>query len=380
MTSARARNSAARTFLAFVVLAALTAAMSAACGVSHQSATPEEILPPKNDAPAESQVALASSPIPARTVSPTGQPAETALAATPLPTAITTAKASQTETPTVEVSIQTLTTDDEANLPQAFNDILRTKEESYFRGVKMGEAFIEGGGQTLIEFNGQAITTGEYLEAKVRYAFGLETLRQSVKAVRPREGGSSTQGVHSDLLFSNPELRQQNAAILEINELHNADSWVLIKLIGERAAISVARAQGFVVSHEEITNRLSDIRARANNRMSDPWYFNKYDDEIRGYISVVGSERYWSDILPERFERELVLRLWYSEQSKKLGPGGSSKALHDVTQEAIHHSEIKVHDFSTLSPDVVGIKDLLAVNNSLLEVAATSSSYKISEK
>ena len=141
MTSARARNSAARTFLAFVVLAALTAA----CGVSHQSATPEEILPPKNDAPAESQVALASSPIPARTVSPTGQPAETALAATPLPTAITTAKASQTETPTVEVSIQALTTDDEADLPQAFSDILRAKEESYFRGVKMGEAFIEGG-------------------------------------------------------------------------------------------------------------------------------------------------------------------------------------------------------------------------------------------
>ena len=162
--------------------------------------------------------------------------------------------------------------------------------------------------------------------------------------------------------------------------MHNADSWVLIKLIAEHAAYSVARAQGFVVSHEEIANRLSDIRAHANNRMSDPWFFNKYDDEARGYISVVGSERYWSDIQPERFERELVLRLWYSEQSKKLGPGGSSKALHDVTQEAIHHSEIKVHDFSTLSPDVVGIKELLAVNNSLLEVAATSSSYKISEK
>ena len=244
----------------------------------------------------------------------------------------------------------------------------------------MGEAFIEGGEQTLIEFDGQAITTGEYLEAKVRYAFELETLRQSVKAVRHKEGGSSTQGVYSEWLFSNPELRQQNAAILEINELHNADSWVLIKLIGERAAISVARAQGFVVSHEEIANRLSDIRAHANNRMSDPWFFNKYDDEARGYISVVGSERYWSEILPERYERELVLRLWYVEQSKKLGPGGPYRALHDVTQEAILHSEIKVHDLSPLSPDVVGIKELLAVNNSLLEVAATSSSYKIPEK
>ena len=37
--------------------------------------------------------------------------------------------------------------------------------------------------------------------------------------------------VYSEWLFSNPELRQQNAAILEINELQNADSWVLIKLI-----------------------------------------------------------------------------------------------------------------------------------------------------
>ena len=122
-----------------------------------------------------------------------------------------------------------------------------------------------------------------------------------------------------------------------------------------------------------LTKRLRIGCRHKGTRECPTWFFNKYDDEARGYISVVGSDRrYWSEILPERYERELVLRLWYVEQSKKLGPGGPYRALHDVTQEAILHSEIKVHDLSPLSPDVVGIKELLAVNNSLLEVAATS--------
>ena len=279
-------------------------------------------------------------------------------------------------TATPDVFIQTLETAADPNLPPAINDILRAKEEAFFRGVKMAEAFIEGGEQTLIEFDGQAITTGEYLEAKVRYVFELEDFRQIVNTVPPREE------INSPLLFvpKDPETRQRYAAILEINELHSADSWVLNKLIAQRAVVSEARAQGLVVSREEISNRLSENRASVNNSMSDPWFFNKYLDENRGYISVVGLERFWSEILPERYERQLIFDLWYVEQLKKLGNDGPSKALHDVTQEAILHSEIKVHDLSTLSPDIVGIKEMLAVNNNLLDVAATYKQAKPVEK
>ena len=272
MTSPRERNSAARTFLAFVVLAALTAAMSAAC-----SSNPD----------------VANTPAQA-SVTPASEAASTGTATVPAPT----------PTPTFAPTafVQTKSTASPAITPTPEPTDPKIVEEKWREwGVRIGEARVAGGEEILATIYGRPITVGEFEERKERLLVSIERFRHELSRDVPAH----------DLSPYDEARRVAVKRLLSAIEKYDIEVMVLSSFLIEHTRYDLAIGLGQLSPSD--TKLATEIK---KHRVAFEEHYNPWPSNgplwalIEGYIEAVGSERYWSEMLPTVLERNLAIGSW----------------------------------------------------------------------
>ena len=250
------------------------------------------------------------------------------------------------------------TTTRETDLQKNLHALERERELWFSRGVKYAEAFVEGGDHALASVYDQLITAGELQEFETRYLVNVEVLSE-------------------DTDFS-AEAREWNVAYSELSDKYGTGLLALLELVLHNVAFSVATEQGYIVSDSEISRLVSTIRSEFSERTLDESYFSSSDEEIKGYVSVVGSENYWANLLPRRILKDRVVSRWMSDIDRESGTGAGARALHDVAKEAIRSGQVQVYGLSTWAKDSSSeISEMLvAASDDYLKIWELSRPYK----
>ena len=278
MTIGIARIRAAYGILAIVGLAAVPGLMSAACSANAEVAdTPvRTTFSPTSEAPSTRGT---STPTPAPKPVPTPTP-------TFVPTALVQTK------PTVSL---VMTSTPESEDPE-------TVEEKWREwGVRIGEARIAGGEEILATIFGRPITVGEFEERKERLLVSIERFRHELSRDVPAH----------DLSPYDEARRVAVKRLLTAIEKYDIEVMVLSSFLIEHTRYDLAIGLGQLSPSD--TKLATEIKKR---RVAFEEHYNLWPSNgplwalIEGYVEAVGSERYWSEILPTVLERTLAIGSW----------------------------------------------------------------------
>ena len=318
MTSARTRIGAACALLALIGLAAFPAVLSAACGSNPEVAgTPPQ---PTDTPPSDSALTRTT---PAPTSTPTFAP-----------TAFVQTK------PTVSPEI--------TPTPEPADP--KTVEEKWREwGVRIGDARVAGGEEILATIYGRPFTVGEFEERKERLLVSIERFRHELSRDVPAH----------DLSPYDEARRVAVKRLLSAIEKYDIEAMVLCSFLIELTRYDLAIGLGQLSPSDtklamEINKHLVAFEEQYNPWPSDGplWAL------IEGYIEAVGSERYWSEILPTVLERNLAIGSWTWPAASLEKARGKAKRKRDAELGAVHASSsalkgLNVLDFSSTKPEQI---------------------------
>ena len=318
MTSARTRIGAACALLALIGLAAFPAVLSAACGSNPEVAgTPPQ---PTDTPPSDSALTRTT---PAPTSTPTFAP-----------TAFVQTK------PTVSPEI--------TPTPEPADP--KTVEEKWREwGVRIGDARVAGGEEILATIYGRPFTVGEFEERKERLLVSIERFRHELSRDVPAH----------DLSPYDEARRVAVKRLLSAIEKYDIEAMVLCSFLIELTRYDLAIGLGQLSPSDtklamEINKHLVAFEEQYNPWPSDGplWAL------IEGYIEAVGSERYWSEILPTVLERNLAIGSWTWPAASLEKARGKAKRKRDAELGAVHASSsalkgLNVLHFSSTKPEQI---------------------------
>ena len=137
---------------------------------------------------------------------------------------------------------------------------------------------------------------------------------------------------------------------------HGADAGALGAVIVEYARYSQAVEDGFTVSDDILAQEVAKIKAIYESNIQT----SKHSDlgEFKGYIEVVGEDRFWNEIYPHKLRMQIVIGEWrrVSVLNNATSDPPSSKdwdtTFYALDQELLAKVQVQVMDASVLKTTV----------------------------
>ena len=182
--------------------------------------------------------------------------------------------------------------------------------EAERRGAFIGEARRNGSPTIVAYVNGHPITAADIAEGRARVAANLAgmrdtisrivpdsqafTLRQETPVATPLVIGEVSITVYHDPTVDPPipesyGMRRNLEARIAIIEEHGVDAAVLAKNVSDIAMFTAATAAGHFADPADIAARIAETRTDLDDGLIP---------ELEGYISAVGEDVYFTEVLP----------------------------------------------------------------------------------
>ena len=189
------------------------------------------------------------------------------------------------------------------------------------QGAFVGEARRSGSSTIVAHVNGHPITAADIAEGRAQVAVNLENMRDTISRIvpdwqaftLPQETPLATPlapGEFRVTHISDPSIpesygmRRNLEARIAIIEEHGADAAVLAKAVSDIALFTAATAAGHSADPADIDARIAEIKTALDD---GPF------PELEGYLSAVGEDVYFAEVLPASLARQLAIASWYRE-------------------------------------------------------------------
>ena len=182
------------------------------------------------------------------------------------------------------------------------------------RGAFIGEARRSGRSTIVAYVNGLPITAADIAESRAQFVMGWESTREAVSRMeadlRLGSGPRGTRfapggvGLARDQRGPIPESYgpiEYLRARIELSELHEADTIVLASAIQDRALFTAATAAGHSCDDDDIAPWVEQTKTLLAEGLAP---------ELEAYLSAVGEEVYFNDLLPRALVQRNTITSW----------------------------------------------------------------------
>ncbi len=212
--------------------------------------------------------------------------------------------------------------------------------EAERRGAFIGEARRNGSPTIIAYVNEHPITAADIAEGRARVAVNLAGMRDTISRIVPdsqaftpsQETPLATPlaiGEVSITVNHNPNplipesfgMRRNLEARIAIIEEHGVDAAVLAKNVSDIAMFTAATAAGHTADPADIAARIAETKAALEDGLIP---------ELAGYISAVGEDVYFTEVLPAGLARQLAIWSWLGELTHRLWHDAERNAMAKV--------------------------------------------------
>ena len=217
------------------------------------------------------------------------------------------------------------------------------------QGAFIGEARRSGSSTIVAHVNGYPVTAADIAEVRARATVNLEGMRDTISQIvpdseaftLPQETPLATPLApgevrvivnHDPPIPESSGMRKFLEARIEIIEEHGVDTAVLAQAVTDIALFTAATAAGHSADPDDINARVAEIRTFLDDGLFP---------ELEGYLSAVGEDVYFAEVLPARLARELAIESWYKELLADItGPEEARSILLQAEQDAISAARV----------------------------------------
>ena len=221
--------------------------------------------------------------------------------------------------------------------------VLTTDPEDirYLRGVEIGKARYEGTEEVVVRINGYPVTSADFLEARARMVVDVleekEFEREHPDAERAYEDMPSR---------------------YELVEEHGVDAAAFATFIAQYAPLSTALKAGHGASDEEVAKLMEEQRERFDKMGQEEIVGEVWSDilqitltktvvysrnrQLEGYVSAVGEDEYWCQVLPARLRLQHTTSDWLADATHGLGMDDMFRVVNRSLKSTLVDAEVDV--------------------------------------
>ncbi len=193
----------------------------------------------------------------------------------------------------------------------------RGQSETERQGEFVGEARSSGSSAILAHVNGLPVTEADIAEGRAQASANLEWMKDTISRIAPDSQaysrrpwptlapGEVRMTVNDDgPIPESSGIRRGLEARIAIIEQHGVDTAVWSQAVSDLALFTAAAAAGHSADPADIATRVALVQTALEEGLLP---------ELEGYLSAVGEEVFFSEILPGRLEKEFAVASWRKE-------------------------------------------------------------------
>ena len=214
--------------------------------------------------------------------------------------------------------------------------------EAERRGAFIGEARRNGSPTIVAYVNGHPITAADIAEVRARATVNLAGMRDAISRIvpdwqaftLPQETPLATPLVIGEVsitvyhdptidppIYESYGIRRNFEARIAIIEEHGLDTAALAKNVSEIAMFTAATAAGHTADPADIDARIAEIKTALDDGLIP---------ELEGYLSAVGEDVYFAEVLPANLTRQLAVESWLGGLTHRLWRDAERNAIAKV--------------------------------------------------
>ena len=234
-------------------------------------------------------------------------------------------------------------------------------EELERRARFVGEARRSGSSTIVAYVNGLPVTAADIAEGRAQVAVNLEGMRDQISRIVPDDQAHISPGgtpLPPGVVRVIPDyqdkpipesygLRELLEVRIAIIEQHGVDTAVLAGAVRDRALCTAATAAGHSADPAEIAARVAEIKFY--------WAEGQFP-ELQGYVSAVGEEVFFTELLPNGSARDLAIASWRRELSADATSNDAARRIwHDAEQRAVLGARVTLTNEPGLDATIEGL-------------------------